>query len=300
MEEFKKYFRKIKHNRKARIGVGVLFVTTILVLIPIKLQDDNTSRNKNITSNSNYETSSMSPGDIETITIESSTNTLSKNENKIESSTISQNQNEAESKSENNTSDKIEETINLSNTNSNNNIKENNVEDNNTISNISNSTNNSTNDTTNNKVESSNNTNKEEVVVGIDNKITSILYNYVCESTSTYNGAKSGELKSITRKVALGEISESNAKATIESMKWKENANSIDVNYENGVKDISTYEVNCTKTVVPGNMTGEQIAQNYNFNLGQFSDIIAFRNSDNSITVTSVSCSLLISSVNVE
>ena len=285
MEEFKKYFRNIKHNKKARIGVGALFVTTFLVLIPIELQDDNTSKNKNIISNSNYETSSMSPGNIETITIESNTST-SQNENKIESSTLSQNENKIESNtlSQNEVENNIPK-IKENDTNSNN-IKENNVEDKNTISDKSNSNN----DTINNK----------EEVVGIDDKITSILYNYICESTSTYNGVKSSELKALTRKVALGEISESNAKNTIESMKWKENANSIDINYPNEVKDISTYEVNCTRTIVPGNLTGEQIAQNYNFNLGQFSDIIAFRNSDNSITVTSVSCSLLISSVNVE
>ncbi len=297
MEEFKKYFRNIKHNKKARIGVGALFVTTFLVLIPIELQDDNTSKNKNIISNSNYETSSMSPGNIETITIESNTST-SQNENKIESSTLSQNENKIESNTLSQNENKIESNtlsqnevennipkIKENDTNSNN-IKENNVEDKNTISDKSNSNN----DTINNK----------EEVVGIDDKITSILYNYICESTSTYNGVKSSELKALTRKVALGEISESNAKNTIESMKWKENANSIDINYPNEVKDISTYEVNCTRTIVPGNLTGEQIAQNYNFNLGQFSDIIAFRNSDNSITVTSVSCSLLISSVNVE
>ena len=136
---------------------------------------------------------------------------------------------------------------------------------------------------------------KPVINVGIDWTMTNKLNNLVVEYTATYKGIKKSELTEIAKQVSLSQISTSDAINKISSMSWEEEGTNINTYLSPTIQKISTYSIGCTKFNVTGDTSPEDISLNNRFNLGQFGAVFAYRNSDNSLTITSLGCQFVLS-----
>ncbi|QLY81481.1 hypothetical protein [Clostridium intestinale] len=136
---------------------------------------------------------------------------------------------------------------------------------------------------------------KPVVNVGIDWTMTNKLNNLVVEYTATYKGIKKSELTEIAKQVSLSQISTADAINKISSMSWEEEGTNINTYLSPTIQKIATYSIGCTKFNVSGDISPEDISLNNRFNLGQFGSVFAYRNSDNSLTITSLGCQFVLS-----
>lgn len=127
------------------------------------------------------------------------------------------------------------------------------------------------------------------IVVGIDWDLTAQLRYYVCEETVTYTGIKKDEFSNITEQVCLDKMSCDEAISKISAMRWSEEGNNISPGNASGMKKVEPYNARCKKFNVPGDMSAANISKNYSFNLGQYSQVFAYTNSDGTKTITSLS-----------
>ncbi|WP_034849845.1 hypothetical protein [Clostridium hydrogeniformans] len=133
------------------------------------------------------------------------------------------------------------------------------------------------------------------VKVGIDWNLTNKLNTLVVSNTETYKGIKKETLKDLAKQVALGNISKDQAVNKVSGMSWEENAQKIDPYLPGESRKITPFDIRCSKFNVSGNATAEDISMNYSFNLGQFGAVYAYRNKDNSVTITSMGCQFALS-----
>lgn len=134
-----------------------------------------------------------------------------------------------------------------------------------------------------------------KVQVGIDTALTNKLHNLVIVNTADYKGIKRSEFIELARQVSLGKIDTANAIGKISNTSWEENGTNIDRYFSSEVQKVTPFNVKCTKFNVPGNTSAEDISLNYSFNFGDFSEVFAYRNSDNSVTITSLGCQFVVS-----
>ena len=95
----------------------------------------------------------------------------------------------------------------------------------------------------------------------------------------------------------MGNQSESAVRNKISSMVWKEKGSAIDPFYSDDLKQISTFNVKCSKFNVSGSLSADDIMSRYTFNLGQFGVAFAYRNSDNSLTIVSLSSDFMLGQI---
>lgn len=138
---------------------------------------------------------------------------------------------------------------------------------------------------------------QHKVNVGIDDSISQQLRNIFLANTRSYNGCKRDEFSNLTRQVALGQVSAEGAKQKIASMRWNENANSVDKYYPSENRSVVASNVKMDKVTVP-NMSAEQISNTVHVNVSEYSEVYAYRNADNSITITTFACSFVLSTIN--
>ena len=136
-----------------------------------------------------------------------------------------------------------------------------------------------------------------QIVVGIDWNLTNTLKSMVVDHTTTYTGIKKDELTEMSKRVALGEQSENTIINKINQMTWEESGTLIDSFLPSEIGKITPFDVKCTKFTVDGTMLAENISSTCNFNLGQFSSVFAYRNSDNTVTITSLGASFMVSQI---
>lgn len=134
--------------------------------------------------------------------------------------------------------------------------------------------------------------------VGIDEELTEQLREYIVYHTSDYTGVKVNDFNSIMFQVADGTLSKDDAISNLKKMEWKEDSNKID-KYYHGVGTVSIYAAQAEKFTVPGGKTVKEITKEYrsSFKLGTFDNLVAYRNADDSITITSISCCLSVSGI---
>jgi len=97
----------------------------------------------------------------------------------------------------------------------------------------------------------------------------------------------------IAQQVSLGQMGCDGAISKISAMRWEEEATNVEPNRPAGVKKIEPYGVRCNKFSVPSNMSARDISFNYDFNLGGFSDVFAYTNSDGSKSITSLASNFM-------
>lgn len=136
-----------------------------------------------------------------------------------------------------------------------------------------------------------------KINVGIDDSISQQLRNIFLVNTRSYNGCKRNEFSNLTRQVALGQLSAESAKEKISAMRWNENANSVDPYYTNENRTVIAANVKMDKITVP-NMSAEEISNTVHVNVSEYSEVFAYRNSDNTITVTTFACNFVLSTIN--
>lgn len=137
--------------------------------------------------------------------------------------------------------------------------------------------------------------------VGIDEELTEQLREYNVYHTSGYTGIKVNDFNTIMFQVADGILSKEEAISNLKKMKWSEETNSVDPNFY-GIAPVGIYAAQVEKFNVPEGKTVKEITKEYssNIKLGSFDNLVAYRNADNSITITSISCSLWITEVSKE
>lgn len=136
-------------------------------------------------------------------------------------------------------------------------------------------------------------TQTQTVQPGIDEDMTNQLISYCLNGSELYSGCKKSEFNGLIRSVALGSLTEADLISRVSNMTWQENARAINKYAQDVTGTISTFNVECKKSTYSGDTSAQTIASSGNISLGQCADIVAFRNSDNSITVTSFSCYLM-------
>lgn len=135
---------------------------------------------------------------------------------------------------------------------------------------------------------------KPSVNVGLDTDLTNELNKMNIQYTATYLGVKKGEFTELAKQVALGNKSTSEVINIISNMTWDEKASSVDSFYPSKVTNVTTFDVRCNKFTVDGNMSASDISAKNQINLGPFGAVFAYRNSDNSVTVTSLSSNFMV------
>lgn len=132
----------------------------------------------------------------------------------------------------------------------------------------------------------------------VDSELTEQLKKYLVYGTSTYKGIKVNEFNSIMTQVADGLLSKEDAISKLTKMKWSEETNTIDYNY-NGIGDVSVFAANIEKFNVEQGKTAKEIVAEYRSRIrpSTFANLIVYKNADNSITITSINCSLSTSNI---
>lgn len=134
--------------------------------------------------------------------------------------------------------------------------------------------------------------------VGIDEELTEQLRNILVYHTSTYVGVKYNEFNDIMFQVADGSLSKEEAMENIKKMTWRDETNTIDYNYH-GVGTVGINAVKIEKFNAGVGKTASQIAKEYRQYMrpSTFDNLVAYRNSDDSITITSIYCSLYVTGI---
>ncbi|WP_156946307.1 hypothetical protein [Clostridium akagii] len=130
------------------------------------------------------------------------------------------------------------------------------------------------------------------VQVGIDSNLTSQLQYLIVSGTESYTGVQKNTFINIAQQVALNQKTSSEAISQISSMNWVEDSKNINKYASGGNCKIETYNVRCNKFNVSGSESATAIAKNQ-FDVGQFDDVYAYRNADNTVTITTISVNFI-------
>lgn len=128
---------------------------------------------------------------------------------------------------------------------------------------------------------------------GYDASMTQQLYNCLISNTRLYYGAQCGTFDGILNSVATGSMSTSDAVNKINSMSWQEDAHSVNACYPNTTATVTAYGTKCVQKTF-GNVDYLTIAENFYTAIGTYANVVAYRHSDGSITVTTLATQFMV------
>ncbi len=124
--------------------------------------------------------------------------------------------------------------------------------------------------------------------IGIDNSMTSQIRSLYSEA-QTYTGNKTGTFRGMTEKLARGEISSSNVQG-LAGTTWQEDLNSTAFK---GRYEINISQVTSNSFNMPANSTAADVSFSNKAVRGNFTDLVAYRNSDGSYTIYAIGINFL-------